>query len=168
MANNYVKMLAKDWNNFDNFSEKEDWGVASKMAYLFIGEIQVFRTYIKSRMVVTAGFAKKGHSRNSQHYKIPCHAGDFVLPDYKGHPTDLIIDALKFNFTGIGLYFNHKYKGKPVIGLHLDQRPLSVTEVTKTWLRNPDGEDIELNLANVSMWFKWFKKAISQDLPLKS
>lgn len=159
-------MTKEEWLRIKHFKSSEQWGNFKIMSYDFIKELDRFRAYIANKMIVTAGFdsTKKKHSPNSQHYNNPCKCADFVLPTYPYHPSDLIIDALKFNFTGIGLYFNHKYKGKPALGLHLDQRYLSKNEVVKTWLRSPDGEDVGLTHTNISFYVK---KGLCQYLPLK-
>ena len=51
-------------------------------------------------------------------------AVDIVVPDYMETPFDLVMDATRFGFNGIGYYPHWKWKGEIVGGLHLDTRPL--------------------------------------------
>lgn len=82
-------------------------------------------------IIITAGYATKGHSQNSQHYKGK--ALDFVIPDYSNHIIDLILLIERFGFRGIGYYTFWQYNGRTVPGFHVDTRDLSTARAAR-WM----------------------------------
>ena len=91
-----------------------------------------FRHYVGVPVIVTHGVKTSGHNPNSFHYprmddndvQIGACAVDVVLPTYNYGPYNLLLDALRFGFTGLGFYPHWKFRGRQVGGLHLDARPL--------------------------------------------
>lgn len=103
----------------------DNWGDPDAISDEHILRLDDFRHFIGVPIIVTAGVSHSGHSKRSFHYKEngAC-ATDQVIPDYEGTPFDLIMDALRFGFHGLGYYPHWRYNGKKVGGLHLDCRPL--------------------------------------------
>lgn len=87
-------------------------------------------SHFKSDFIITSGTDGK-HSPNSAHYRG--EAFDIILiPSKKvSHPVDVIFQAFKLGFTGIGYYPDWKYFGLQVGGYHLDIRQ---TKTAATWL----------------------------------
>ena len=126
------------WDKVKHFrpnSLVDQWGDPYAINDDHILRLDDFRSYINTPVIVTAAVKTNGHSTSSFHYskkdkitgeEIGHCATDIVIPDYDLSPYDLILDALRFGFTGVGYYPHWKYKGKVVGGLHLDSRPLIV------------------------------------------
>jgi len=117
-----------DWQKLRYFkpnSKIDQWGDPSAISPYLLFRLDDFRHYLGTPIVVTRGVAVSGHATRSFHYKEngSC-AVDVIIPGYDKSPYDLIIDATRFGFTGIGLYMHWKYKGEITGGLHLDTRPL--------------------------------------------
>ena len=112
------------WRKLVHFSPLENWGNAAAIADSLLFKLDDFRGYLGTPIMVLNG-TQGVHSRGSYHYlKNGACAADIIIPDYKGTPFDLVLDATRFGFTGIGYYPHWEYKGKKANGLHLDDRPL--------------------------------------------
>lgn len=113
-------------------SKIDKWGDPNELSDSHLLRLYDFRTFVNCPIYVTAGVKTSGHEKGSYHYKkIDEHGGvldpcatDIVIPDYEKSPFDLILDATRFGFTGLGYYPHWKFNGKTVGGLHVDSRPL--------------------------------------------
>lgn len=114
-------MKKSDWNKIEHFTRSEKWGDPEKMNLMLLIELDRYRDYLKRRMIIHCGTQGK-HTPDSQHYHgfaVDLHAEGIPL-------FDAFIAALRFGFTGIGIYpQKKKKKGDPGWynpGLHLDKR----------------------------------------------
>ena len=110
---------------FKKDSVTDKWGSIHDIDDNLLLRLDDFRAYIGVPIYVTSGVSSKGHASKSYHYVAngAC-AVDIVIPDYENGPIDLILDAQRFGFTGIGYYPHWKYANNTVGGLHIDMRPL--------------------------------------------
>lgn len=84
-----------------------------------------FRHWLGIPIYVTHGVKKEGHSKGSYHYvENGACAVDIIIPDYHNTGVDLVLDANRFGFVGIGYYPHWRWNDREVGGLHLDMRPL--------------------------------------------
>lgn len=124
--------INKTWEKLKYFkpdSAIDQWGDPELIDDTLLFMLDDFRNYIQTAIYVTRGVATSGHSDKSYHYPAQgACAVDVVIPGYRGGPINLILDAMRFGFTGIGYYPHWKYGSKPVGGLHLDVRPLKWEE----------------------------------------
>jgi len=152
---------------FKKDSKTDKWGDSELIQDDLLLRLDDFRHYLGCPVYVTRGVATHGHSKNSYHY--PKYSGDgralgacavdIVIPDFAESPFDLILDATRFGFTGIGYYPHWKFRGNVVGGLHLDTRPLkwdsdsTINYSHSRWMGIPDGGGkqryIELNFQNL-------------------
>lgn len=103
----------------------DKWGDADAINDVLILALDDFRHYVQCPIYVTAGVKDSGHSAKSFHYREQgACAVDVVITEYKKSAVDLILDATRFGFTGIGYYPNWHWNGMKGNGLHLDMRPL--------------------------------------------
>jgi len=153
------------WNKLEFFrpdSAIDKWGDPNEIDDEHVLRLDDFRRYINCPVFVTAGVKSSGHSKSSWHYgrkdaqgrwmHKPC-ATDIIMPEYKKGPIDLILDATRFGFTGIGYYVHWKFADKVVGGLHVDSRPL-------TW-----DNDFTLNYSN-SRWLGILVDGVQKYIPL--
>lgn len=158
---------------FKKNSKIDKWGDSELIQDDHLLRLDDFRDYIGCPIYVTRGVQTSGHSKNSYHYsrhddhgrQIGACATDIVIPDYGESPFDLILDCLRFGFTGLGYYPAWKFRGHVVGGLHVDSRPL-IWQADKTlnyahsrWMGIPDGNGgqryIELNWHNLAKYSQY-------------
>jgi hypothetical protein len=117
---------------FKKDSKVDRWGDPDAISDIHLLRLDDFRDWIGVPIYVLHAVKTGGHKPSSFHYEkvdaqggriAPC-ATDIIIPDYDQSAVDLIFDAARFGFTGIGYYPHWRYKGKMVGGLHLDSRPL--------------------------------------------
>lgn len=133
------KVMARDetWQFVKKYfkpdSKVDNWGDADAISDTHILRLYEFRSFLGTPVIVTHGVKTSGHAKGSFHYKqkdqwgneiAPC-ATDIIIPNYQFSPYDLILDATRFGFTGIGYYPHWRYKGEVVGGLHVDSRPVT-------------------------------------------
>lgn len=119
-----------NWSDIDHFSESEfPAGVVEKMAPAFLYRLDGYRAdlgYPVYPSPLAGGWVRTDGSTTSRHFigkngsGRQSDAGD-VFPD-----CDIwyaFITAVRCGFTGIGIYFDTQYDGKPKPMLHLDTRP---------------------------------------------
>lgn len=106
-------------NGVDNF------GDADAISDILLLRLDDFRHYVGIPIYVSSGVRPETDGKTSYHTrsKGSC-AVDVLLPQYEGHPIDLIFTAMRFGFSGIGWYPDWEWKGIKCGGLHLDTRPL--------------------------------------------
>lgn len=117
----------KTWSRLRYFkkdSKVDKWGDPRLINDNLLFRLDDFRHWLGVPIFVTSGVRVNG-SANSYHSpsKGAC-AVDIVIPHYMETAIDMILDATRFGFTGIGYYPHWRYDGKRVGGLHLDMRPL--------------------------------------------
>lgn len=132
-----------DWSDIENFSPGEfPAGVLEKIEPGFIYALEFFRVQlgcIVNPSPLVGGWIREGGSETSRHYVgngRKSDAGD-VFCDCD--PFHALIVAIRCGFTGIGLYFDTKYDGKPHWMLHLDKRPTSNGNPV-IWVRDKSGK----------------------------
>ena len=125
------------WNkvraHFRPDSKIDNWGDVDGISDEHLLRLYDFRVWVGTPIFVLHAVKTSGHAKKSYHYGRkdengvwtvePC-ATDIILPDYQKTPFDLILDAQRFGFTGIGYYPHWRYNGQQVGGLHVDSRPL--------------------------------------------
>lgn len=116
-----------DWDRLIYFrpdGKHDKFGKPEMMEKGLMERLDDFRHYLKKPVYVLQGTQGK-HTTNSQHYYG--RAVDIIVPSYEGSAVDLIFDAERFGFTGLGYYPDWKdFEGNVVGGLHLDTRPLKM------------------------------------------
>lgn len=114
------------WNMIEGFTPKEDWGSAENMNGFTLMLLSFLRKRIRekdpeARVYIHAGFARDGHSKNSQHYKG--NAVDFHFVTSMSYPLQIqfMLDSLKelqvHNKVGFGIYPDWNSPG-----FHIDDR----------------------------------------------
>jgi len=126
--------LDKTWDKVNRYFRKnsrDNWGDTKAIDDEHLLRLYDFRKWLGVPIHVTHGVKTTGHSTKSYHYPrkdkegiLRAYATDIVIPKYKSSPFDLILDATRFGFTGIGYYPHWRWDGVIVGGLHLDSRPL--------------------------------------------
>ena len=167
-------MMAADeqiWEKLRYFrpeNTRDNWGAPYEIDASHLLRLDDFRHFLGCPIYVTHGVKTSGHSRQSYHYGIknsdgtwrvrPC-ATDIIIPAYEKTPFDLILDAQRFGFTGIGYYPYWRYDGKKVGGLHLDSRPLkwdadeTLNYKHNRWMGIPAGDkQVYIPLTFHNMW----------------
>lgn len=129
---------------FKKDSPTDKWGDPSRISDKHLLALDDFRHYIGVPIVVTSGVSTSGHSTNSYHYpQNGACATDIIIPKYKRSPFDLILDATKFGFNGIGYYPHWQLGGVVYGGLHLDSRPFKAAR----WMGVPlNGKQVYIDL----------------------
>lgn len=113
-------------------SSIDKWGDPKLIDGTHLLRLFDFREYLGVPIYVTHGVKTSGHSPRSWHYpredqygnQIGACATDIMIPDYPLSPFDLVLDATRFGFTGIGYYPHWRWRGDVIGGLHVDSRPL--------------------------------------------
>lgn len=125
----------RTWQKVRRYFKKDSlvdkWGDVDAIDDEHLLRLYDFRVYLNVPIYVTAGVKQSGHTSKSYHYPRPDKNGemkacatDIIIPDYENSPFDLVLDATRFGFTGIGYYPHWSFMGKTVGGLHVDSRPL--------------------------------------------
>lgn len=113
------------WDGINHFRPDgtiDQWGDPHKISRDLLVALDDFRSFIGCPFYITSAHREKAgveHGQSQHYYGAAC---DGVAPDYKGTLTDLLFAAMRFQFTGIGLYRDWKWGGKKTGGLHLDVR----------------------------------------------
>lgn len=113
-------MTEQDWQKSSYFKATENFGEPLKMEKELIEELNKFREKINTTIYISMGTQGK-HCEGSAHYDGK--AVDILFPRKKlSDVPDLFLEALRFNFFGLGLYANWMFNGEVKGGLHLDIR----------------------------------------------
>jgi hypothetical protein len=131
-------MLDRDWEKIRHFTKTENWGDASKMSFALVHLLDQFRAHLGQEIYVSCG-TQGTHVKDSAHYRG--EAVDVIIDVGEKEPLDYILLALKFPFTGIGIYpkWRHPRFQRP-LGFHLDVRDVSTLPrgvVQATWIGVP-------------------------------
>lgn len=141
------------WKDIKNFSptEKGFGGIdyANRIDSLLMEKMDHLRDYVDRKIIIHAGYAIKGHSPNSMHYIG--RALDFHIEDLS--VSEMFIAALRFRFTGIGVY---PYWNNP--GLHCDNRLKNAQQASSFWWRNKEKLYLPIHLLD----FKSIVKRIEE------
>ena len=120
------------WDKLKYFKRSENWGDPDKINNLLLSNLDKFREYIGVPVIITCG-TQGQHVENSYHYQGL--AVDIVIPERNGRLLDMYLNALKFPFSGVGIYPDWRYDDARVGGLHLDMRGMDRYYGLKaTWL----------------------------------
>lgn len=121
------------WETVKYFSPNENWGDVERIDPSLILELDRFRHKVATPIIITCGTQGK-HIDGSFHYLGL--ALDIMFPEKeKKDIPDLFLQALKFQFRGIGIYPDWKYKDKVIGGMHVDYRPIKAyPEPKATWI----------------------------------
>ena len=123
-------MTDSEWASLSFFRKNEPWGDPSKMDFRFITELERYRKFIGVPVFIHCG-TQGSHSEKSFHSKGV--AADVSVPNL--NLLDAWIDALRFDFTGIGFYpLWTNTLGEPLGGLHLERNPFSIGRRKKLWI----------------------------------
>lgn len=128
-----MPMASKDtWEKLRYFKPDsgDNWGDPDAISDELLFVLDDFRHFLALPVYVLHG-TDGVHSKNSYHYKeYGACAVDVIIPDFHGHPVDLVLIAERMGFRGLGYYPHWKRYGVKGHGLHLDMRPLK---------KDPDG-----------------------------
>lgn len=135
-------------NNFKNikhFSPKENWGDPEKINPFLLLVMDIIAEEFQKPVIIHNGYSKKGHAKDSQHYKG--NACDFHIKTDESFKE--VYDKLTFilldnalgknrlsNLVGLGVYpyWNNK-------GFHLDVRGCRAR-----WMRDKKGNYVAINI----------------------
>jgi len=124
-----------EWSLLRYFRPKgtfDKWHNSAIMDFRLLKILDDFRHHINSPIIVTSGAGGTHKSTQSYHYQGK--AVDIIVKGYSSTLLDLLLEALSFPFSGVGLYPLWKYRGSVKGGLHLDIRPENDTRRTAKWL----------------------------------
>jgi len=117
-----------EWKKLRYFkpnSKYDNWGDSELIDFEHLLRLDDFRHFLNSPVYVVQGVNTSGHATKSYHYpQNGACATDIVVPDYEGSFIQLVLDAERFGFNGLGAYPHWHYYGENTGGLHLDSRPL--------------------------------------------
>lgn len=142
-------MSPEEWQGIRFFDPDEAWGDASRIHLSLISRLDRARAHIGLPFIITSG-TQGIHSPGSEHYKG--RAVDFVVERTPGVTLcDVLLDLLRFDFTGVGIY-PHWFGGG---GFHVEHVP--GVEKKKLWMgiykNNSAGQRVqaylELNSGNL-------------------
>ncbi len=90
------------------------------MSFSLLQELDAFHDFLGQPMIVSCG-TQGQHEKNSLHYVGS--AVDLIFPRAgKAGMVDVLFAAMRFGFTGIGIYPDWELHGVKLGGLHLDNR----------------------------------------------
>lgn len=119
-----------------------------KLSKRLLGFVDGYLVYTRMPAIVTSGYRE---GDKGQHGKG--NALDVVVDLGMGSGIDAILSALRFNFTGLGVYPDWKIEGvKRTLGFHFDVREKTPLEPSARWLHmRIDGkiEKYALNYSNL-------------------
>ncbi len=150
-------MSADDWGGLQVLKREGawfNWGDPDRIAREVVMELDRALVFLKLKALVTWGTTGK-HSPNSWHYPkgdTPGSAIDFMLPGVdRTRLPDVMIDLLRFEFKGIGIYNDWKLSrdGKELGGFHVEWNDKPHRAL---WLRTKDG-DLAVTTKNLRQAF---------------
>lgn len=113
-------MNKEDWQRVRHFSENEGWGDPALMAFDYVHEVDLYRDFIGTPMVLTPHGGTGGVHINEHSLHYCGRAGDWIFVQKQiGELLDLFFDATRFAFTEIGLYPDWTFNGQKLGGIHL-------------------------------------------------
>jgi len=129
------------------FDLSENWGDPKKVSIPLIKQVDKYREALGHRLHISpiegAVYAEdKGHTEDSWHYIIPGRNNLAMALDAfpEGDLFRAWILALKFPFSGVGVYPYWKWPAKGLIGgIHIDVRPVGQFEPEHCWWRDKTG-----------------------------
>ena len=133
-------MIDSDWSKLKYFTKGETyngktcWGDPDKMSLDFLLKLDKYREISGVPFYVHCAYETYGHSKQSQHFGIPCKCVDGHFQVRRLSPLSAFILATRVGFSGIGLYPN-----SGLWFIHLDDRSLEKGETKKRWVRDDNG-----------------------------
>jgi hypothetical protein len=120
-------MLPSLWEKVEYFNYAEEWGNPYVMWVHLIYYLDEFRRDLESPLHIHCGWEERDTGWHPRGAAADLHSNVF-------HYKELAFRAMRFPFTGIGLYpfWNNK-------GLHLDVRPRPKDSKIKMWWRDKKG-----------------------------
>jgi len=105
----------------------DNWGDSRAICDDLLLRLDDFRHFIGSPIIVTSGVrnSKSGSYHGSMivdGFETGKCAVDIIVPSYEQSPFDLVLDATRFQFHGLGFYPHWQRNGEVTGGLHLDCR----------------------------------------------
>lgn len=133
------------WDEMMFFNREENWGDPDRMCPDFLRKLDRWRFWINYPVGVLAGYATKGHSSNSMHYRGAAMDGFIVNPTTgkRISAADTLYYLLASPFGGVGLYLWSE--NGPFF--HVDSR--HVEHERKMWVCFEEGAYEPLNLQNI-------------------
>lgn len=128
-----------DWKIFFSLKQEMNWGDSRLMEPLFLEELDWFLHIEHLEFFISQG--NQGHHvEGSEHYRgLAC---DIVFPKIlQKNLPDVFHTALRYDFTGVGIYSEWNYHDKKVGGLHLQKVPEQIHNRKRLWLWGPNGEE---------------------------
>lgn len=113
------------WKNVDFFKPTDtpdNWGDPAAIADGLLLRLDDFRRFLGVPVYVSSG-VRTNNPKSFHHPVNGACAVDIVVPDYKDSAMDLVLDAERFAFHGIGYYPHWAWGSRTCGGLHLDTRP---------------------------------------------
>lgn len=136
-------MLDSDWSKLKWFRKHEGpfgFGEPDRVDFQLLWFLDLFREYLGLPIVVRCG--TQGVHVSCWHEKGL--AVDVLIDCAVRGPLNVLLDATRFPFTGIGIYPLAKYdRMKRPVGFHFDCRPVSEANglVSARWIATPCGRD---------------------------
>ena len=132
--------MLENFKGLKHFDPDEAWGDPSKISRDLLVRLDAWREYTGAPFYVTFGTQGK--------HVGPWHglglAVDGVVDVRGGSKLDLVLQAERFNFTGMGLYpmARHPTCATP-FGFHFDVRPIGYVKQNR-WIatRDPNGRNL--------------------------
>ena len=116
---------------FDPTSKVDNWGAPDKVKFESVYELKRLRERLGLPIIVTSAHREGSEFRDSEHPKGS--AIDIVVPKWKHGVFNLAIEALRFNFRGIGIYRDWEHEGIKIGELHFDRRETEVRALWTCW-----------------------------------
>lgn len=144
------------WKNLRYFkptSKYDNWGDPVAIDETLLHRLDNFRHFIGHPVYVTSGVRNNESSKRSYHHPVKgACAVDVVIPDYEKTAFDLVLDAMRFGFNGVGFYPHWKWQGNVVGGLHLDTRK-TVNDRSAQWMGvlSPEKKQVYIGLSFLNL-----------------
>lgn len=117
-------MKVQDWSKYPNFTKEEfdckETG-ENEMQEEFMYLIQQLRSNLNIPIIISSGFRSINHSIEKKKLKVGYHTKGIAcdIKCWSDVAYDIVKEAYKLGFTGIGISQNNKYSSRFI---HLDLR----------------------------------------------
>ena len=132
-------MLDREWEKIRHFKPTEAWGDTKIIDFHLVRLLDEFRDFVDQPMIVAYGTQGK---HVAKWHSLGVAVDIVIEAAYKGQ-LNLVLDALRYPFSGIGVYPFARYaKFEHPVGFHFDVRPL-LGWASARWIGIPKGNTIE-------------------------